>query len=289
MQLPNPFHQLIQSLVHLRQYSLFAPRISYAVHYLLWQLEVLRTRPLSLEGGPKLTVVLLSYKRVRNMQPIVRSLLRADFVERIIVSNNNPEYRIGEWITLRDERLRLVDQPRQTPAGIRFELARSEPGSYFLSIDDDVLLSPHQVKRLFQELLADPRVPHGIQGEEYLGPQVDSKGRALISWKPGIRRAERETDVINCVYAFTRQHLEEMFRQARALGQEMATLANGEDVLLSCSGLGRPRIHDLGPVLTCLSSHQVGVATWRTRQSFFHEREEMLFALRALRERRAVG
>lgn len=291
MMLPNPFHQVLHSLRHPGVYPFFPLRSAYVAQYALWQLELLRTLPPVAPGEPKLTVILLSYNRVRNMQPIVRGLLRSGVVERIIVSNNNPSYRIGEWISLRDERLELVDQPHKTAPGIRFEFARKAPGSYFLSVDDDVFLTPRQVQRLFQELRANPRMPHGIQGENYVGmnaPPGPGQKVRRIPWDLGLQRAERETDVLNCVYAFTREHVEEMFRLAGQLGRDVATLGNGEDILLSCSGQGRPRIHDLGRVLMCLSAHQLGVATYRTREHFFQEREELLFSLRALQDKRAL-
>src|ERR1044071_7341650 len=90
LKLPNPLHQLSESILHAPQYPLFAGRFGYAYRFLRWQHDACFGPRVSLEGPQKLTVILLSWKRVRNMQPIVRSLLHADFIDRIIVSNNNP-------------------------------------------------------------------------------------------------------------------------------------------------------------------------------------------------------
>jgi hypothetical protein len=250
-------------------------RPEYIRQFLRWKRRPATPPVCSYAGPEKLTVILLSYRRIRNMEPLVANLLHTDFVAKVIVSNNNPEYRIGEWIRLRDPRLHLIDQPQRTPAGIRFELARHEPGPYFLSIDDDVLLHPEQVLRLFEHLVADPSVPHGFQGEEYNPDHPRLWDVAL--------RGEREVDNLNCLYAFHKDHVIEMERLAGELGIDLGGLANGEDILVSAGGTGRPRIHDLGEVLICLSSHRAGVATWRSRRGFFHERQELFGKLRELK------
>ena len=134
MKVPNPLHALTQSVVHSSEYiwpeEFFAfPRLEYTTRFLRWQLNARWGPRVALEGAQKLTAILLSWKRIRNMQPIVRSLLRCDFIDRVIVSNNKPQYRMREELHLRDERLQLIDQPQPRAPGVRFELARSEPGS----------------------------------------------------------------------------------------------------------------------------------------------------------------
>lgn len=279
--IPNPYHELLASLRHLPQYRWAGSRSLYLYRYLRWRREVRRSSRLTISGPEKLTVILLSYRRVRNMEPIVEALLRAEFVEKIVVSNNNPEVRIADWIRLRDGRLHLIDQPRQAACGIRFELARAEPGRFFLCIDDDVLLSPEQVKRLFLALIARPEAPHGIQGENYVG---ESKQTFPPYWRVDLKGYEGQVDNINTVYGFTRDHLAEMERLAGVLELgSVAELGNGDDVLLSASGTERPYIHDIGPVALCLSSHRIGVATWATRPRFFTDRKVLFLKLRALR------
>jgi hypothetical protein len=282
MRLANPLHELVQSFLHVPQYGVFAGRVPYLVSYLRWRSAALRGERLPWSGEPRITVVLLSYKRVHNMDTLVRNLLRADCVQHLVVSNNNPDYRISDWVQVEDARLRLVDQPRRTPPGIRFELARQAPGDYFISVDDDVLLYPEQLESLFKSLLAQPEVPHGVQGEKFLGRSGTRRAGPFGDWQPGCF-GETEADVINTVYTFTRKQLEALYRLASALGKEVATLANGEDVLLSMSGQGRPRVHDVGAVGQCLSWCRAGVATWRSRQAFFQERTVLFESLQALK------
>lgn len=295
MKLPQPLYQLADSLLFFWKYGaapLLHPwRTLYVSRYLRWQHDARFGPRVGLDGPQKLTIILLAWKRMHNMEPIVRSLLRADFVERIIVSNNNPEYRIADWISLRDERLHLVDQPKATAPGIRFEIARSEPGAYFMSIDDDIFLYPEQVKRLFQALLERPGAVHGTQGERYVGEAGGERiGDQLIhfGWQVNIRQREEQVDVLNTVYTFSREHVTRLYERAEQLGIEVPELANGEDILLSASGTERPWVHDVGPVAECISYCRYGVSTWRTRRHFFKERTELLLALRGHEERRSA-
>lgn len=284
MKVPQPFHQLAQSLLHGPRYfgsPVFPWRTLFLMRYLKWQRQAHHGPRVSLDRPEKLCVILLAWKRPYNMEPIVRALLRADFIDRILVSNNNPGQRISEWISVRDDRLRLVDQPRPQAPGLRFELARNEPGRYFMSIDDDVFLTPQQVKQLFVELLRRPQAPHGLQGECFVGdaPGGRRPGVVIEGWQLALRGREEQVDAINTVYTFTRDHIEALYRRAERLGIDVAEMSNGEDILLSASGTERPWIHAVGSITECISSTQSGVATWRTRANFFQERTQLFHAL----------
>jgi hypothetical protein len=283
MRIPNPYYELFNSLVYTRQYRWgrwWGARSDYWVGYRHWRRAIRSSPRLSIPGPEKLTVILLSYKRVRNMEPIAEAALRCDFVEKVVVSNNNPEVRIGDWIRLRDERLVLVDQPRRTPPGSRFRLAREEPGFFFLSIDDDVLLTPEQIRILFAGMVARPGAPHGILGENYAG---DAKPGYPPYWEVNQLGRDMQVDTLNTVYGFNRGHLNEMARLAECLGIDLDEMGNGEDVLLSASGAERAWVHDVGPVALCLSSHRAGVATWASRPRFFTDRKDLFLNLRELR------
>jgi len=278
--LPNPWHELRESLTHLREYPWLSGRLRYLWNFTRWQSQVRQQglRPVP-DGAPRLTVILLSYRRVRNMEPLVDSLLRTGLVGHVIVSNNNPAYRISDWVRLRDERLQLVDQPVRRYAGVRFELARSAPGDYFASIDDDIFLLPSQLESLFGTLLAEPDVPHGLQGESYDGGHGPQETQG---WRVNLRGDQR-VDSINRVYFFTRAHLNELYRLAGLLGLEVGDMANGEDLLLSSSGRARPLVHEVGQVTDCLSACRRGVAISWTHQNFFQERTALLARLRSLK------
>jgi hypothetical protein len=289
VQLPNPLHQLVRSV---RQRELLpggwlnTDRLKYPWRYLRYLRHLARRPVVRWEGPERLTVILLSFARPENMEPLVRGLLCADFVRKVVLSNNNPAYRMADWLRVRDERLVVLEQPRRTPPGVRFTLAAAEPGEYFITIDDDVFLRPEQLKTLFARLLASPAVPHGVQGQDCLErpPARPPRGTHWqAGWLSGVLGQTREVDVLNRVYAFTRAHLETYLALASRLGLEAAEISNGEDILLSASGAGRPWIHAVGTVADCLSSNMKGIATWATREHFFDERLALYQRVQRLR------
>ncbi|HEY0092999.1 MAG TPA: hypothetical protein VGB96_01690, partial [Archangium sp.] len=101
-------------------------------------------------------------------------------------------------------------------------------------------------------------------------------------WRPGVE-GNVTADVINGVYFFTREHLEELFRLADALKLDVPNLFNGEDILLSFCGTERPRIHTVEPrTVNCLTEARRGVATF-TQEDFYPRRTELFLALRKLK------
>jgi len=268
LRLPDPVYRFVDTLVYRNDCNLGGP--GYYREYLKWRWHISTNNSVGTLPH-KLTVILLSFKRVRNIQLIVQGLLKLPFVETIIVSNNNPEYRIEQWIHFKDPRVRLINQPKPTPPGIRFELARGESGKYFLTIDDDVFLYSHQLTTLAKALMDDSLSPCGIQGENReFGTQ--NNGQRSEGWHSGISGFDGRVDVINRVYAFTREHLDEMYQLAARLNIEVGALANGEDLLLSFSGYSKPRLIKVGRILGCLSENREGIATWTSRAGFFAER-----------------
>ena len=233
----------------------------------------------------KCAVVLLSHNRPQNLPLLVQGALQNSFVSRVIVSNSNAKFRIRDWVTINDPRVVLIDETTSTAPGRRFVLAGQAPGDYFITIDDDIFLTPPQWAAFFETLLADPEVPHGITGHIYRPGVPFTNGSEFHH----IESVEAEVDVLIGAYAFTRAHLKCMFAMAEALGiSSMADVANGEDVMLSFSGLRAARIHDLGPVFLCASTSLPGVALWATRQAFWSERVSLFESTRRVRLAMAV-
>ena len=246
------------------------------------RLRVALARPAPGRSHPdrSAVVVLLSHNRPQNMPLIVRCALRNAWVKKLIVSNSNAKLRIGEWIDVQDERLVLIDESRPTQPGHRFTLAAESGGEYCLSIDDDIFLAPRQWTALFERLVAGDSVPHGITGNMFLPGSISGNGSPFHH----LSGAEQEVDVLIGAYAFTKQHLERMFALAGAVGiGRMSDLRNGEDVLLSFAGAGRPQTHAVGPVLTCASESAPGVALWQSHANFWDERVGLFQRARAAR------
>lgn len=256
---------------------------------LLWNATTLRLA--LLQSAPKITgpekrcvVVLLSHNRPQNLPVLVQAALKNSFVSKVVVSNSNAKVRIREWITVSDPRLVLVDETGPTLPGHRFVLADREPGEYFISIDDDILLTPRQWTAFFERLLADPEVPHGTTGHIYRPGVVFTNGSEFHH----LENVDADVDVLIGAYAFTRTQLERVFRMAEALGiGSLSGVGNGEDILLSFAGTRAPRIHNLGSTFLCASTSLPGVALWTTRQAFWAERVSLLEKVRVTR--RALG
>jgi len=230
----------------------------------LWLLRRQLNLRESVPGNEKLCVVLLSYKRMRNMCHIVDSLLLCDFVHEIILSNNNPEVRMEDFMRIRDPRLRIINQSVRCLPNKRYELARDLDADYFLCIDDDLFLTPGQVRKLFMALIENPAVPHGVIGQDFL---ID--GEKIHPCKRLCRKS-RETDVIMWAYAFTREHLVRYFRLLDQLNIDSADLLS-DDMFISFSGKGRARCENLGNMLRCGSSDDEDKAIWMER-GFFEQR-----------------
>lgn len=243
-------------------------RVRWWRHYLLWRLRIAMPASQTPREGPAVTAIVLNYLRPGNIDPIVRGLLRVGRLQRIVVLNNSPERPLAPRLRVRDPRLELLDQPppwlTTRRPGSRFELARKDPNSIFLAVDDDRFLYPSQADRLLRELLKTPEVPHGLFGQS-----DDLQGDP--------QRGRRRLRILNQIYAFTRQHVERYFELIEAVAGNQ--LECGDDIVLSFSGPARPWAHDFGPVLKCPTSNQPGVAV-QTRPDFRKLRAQLVSQLR---------
>jgi hypothetical protein len=225
------------------------------------------------------TVVILSYKRMQNIGSIVRSALLCRFVDRVVVSNNNPDVDLVPWLRLADPRLQLVQHTERRGPSYRYDVARAHPSDFYLCIDDDVFPSPWQLRHMLRALVDDPSVPRGPKGQNY------DAGRNKLTWV-GHRgyawrdRTER-VDVIVQIFAFTRAHLDRYFDVLKALGEDNAAIHASEDVILSMTGAGRPFADDIGHLLQCSTGVDPAVALWR-QEGADDYRKELFHRVRAV-------
>lgn len=206
----------------------------------------------SLPVKGKLVVVVLAYQveRMKNVESLIRSALKCTFVEKVIVSNNNPQLHIRNWVKLTEPRLILLDQSVRRGAGYRWELIRRESADFCLAIDDDILLFPKQIARLTGHLIAQPTVPHGLAGETDSGY---------------IQQQETAVNFLCQVYAVSRQLVQAYFDRVQAIRFLDPTAAEkveffGDDLVISSAGADLPLIHNIGVVLRCTTASQNGVA-----------------------------
>jgi hypothetical protein len=125
---------------------------------------------------------------------------------------------------------------------------------FYLIIDDDLLVTPSQIDSLCRNLYRDPQTVHGLFGSRYslseeLYPSVY------------VKEADDNVDILNRIYAFSRETLERAFLISdwlvnmyphKYLGNSSSSLQD-DDIVLSFSGLSRPRVHRLGKVATDVS------------------------------------
>jgi hypothetical protein len=224
----------------------------------------------------RLSVILPSYARPRNIDLILSAVVACDFVSEIIVSNNNPAVPLEQFLHVHDPRIRIVHQPRRTPASVRFDLSRHAAEPWILAIDDDIFPSARQVRSLFERLVAAPHAVHGYGGEIWGDPPAKATYRAIL--RP---RGTVGVDSLIWAFAYTRDHVETYFDMLAQLGIENAELKSSEDVPLSFAGRGPALIHGVGPICRCPSESEPEIATWM-RPGFFEHRRELVARCRAI-------
>jgi hypothetical protein len=236
-------------------------RIAFLRSLLRWHREAKKKSRQEIGDRSPFTVILQSYKRPWNIEPMAKLLLRFDSVERVIVSNNNPDVHLRLHID--DPRLQVINQPHRYPASLFALLALHEAqkgAQYFLTIDDDLLLFPDQIEALMHSLTHDPAAVHGVVGQI-----LADDGRVLAQHLTG----QSAVDVLNRAYAFTADHIRRYVEILEQLGYETeeqkAQLRFGSDIVLSASGKRKPCIHDVGRLLSCPSAAQKGTARFREK------------------------
>lgn len=232
------------------------------------------------DGDEKLTVVVASFVRPENIQLIVDSLVKCLFVDKIIITNHNPDIKMEDYIRATDSRVNILNSPTRKPPGYRFDVAVNSPGHYFHIHDDDVHMYPEQLRWLFRHLLDDPSVPHGFHGTRFV---TESESRGPISMYHVARR-EDWVDVLHQGYAVTRSHIERMMHLRSLIissedynDDHPDTFA--DDILISQGGTGKARIHNLWPIVTCPSSLEPSVAV-SGQQDFGMKRAKLYLYLK---------
>ena len=72
---------------------------------MLWQVNGLIGREIGWDLPQKATVLITYFnpERMEHMDAQVRNILKCDFVERVIISNHNPDVRIDKLVKVRDK------------------------------------------------------------------------------------------------------------------------------------------------------------------------------------------
>jgi hypothetical protein len=224
----------------------------------IWILNGHFGRYFTIDIKQKVIVIIPSYsiERVKHVEPQVRSLLKCDFVAKIIVSNHNPELLIEDWVKIKDARLTLINQPTRRGCGYGWIVASKANPEFLISIDDDLLIFPAQLAKLFTQLVEQPEVPHGYAG------RLNSKY---------YQNKEMEVDNLLQIYAVTGTHLRKYLELVEAITSHNYSSYESiefwaDDILISQTGTKKPIIHNLGFLLRCPTANEPGVATYKNEE-----------------------
>lgn len=221
------------------------------------------------------TAVILSHRRPFNIDLHVRAALLSRRVQRVVVSNNNPDVDLRDVVDVRHPRVVLRDD-YGINANRRHLLANEYGGSAILAPDDDTFLRPQTMDELVARVEARGRSPLTTQGQLWDG----SRWRGNVLAPP-----ERYVDVANRVYAYTVAQAEMALDLARELELPPGSRAFAEtpvdDVLLSFSG-DAPALLVHAHFLNCATATDAQVSTYR-QGGFTSIREATIQRLRQFR------
>ncbi|MEL7035792.1 MAG: glycosyltransferase family A protein [Cyanobacteria bacterium J06592_8] len=228
--------------------------------YQKWSLERYISSPLDLETDKKVTIIVPSYhaSRARNLEPLIRMALKCNFVEKIIISNHNPDIKLEDWVKTNDSRVKLINHSVRRGCGYGWIVASQEKNAdYFIVIDDDMLIYPQQLAVLFQQLINQPEIPHGFIGRRADGEYVMSQ--------------ELEVEFLYNIYAVTQTHIQNYLEYTKEIidngyASQESIEYWADDIVVSKSGIGHPRIHQAGSIRQCKTTKTSGVATFTENQ-----------------------
>lgn len=231
-------------------------RYARRIKYLFWKTNGYFGRRITLEIPQKVTVLITYYNplRMEHIDPQIRNILKCQFVDKIFVSNHNPEIQIEDMVKIRDERLVFLNQKTQRGCGYRWIIANEINPEYLIVVDDDILLFPSQLRTLFENLIKEPEIPHGISGMLHL-----DDGEFEFHEKENM-----QVDYLCETYAVSRQNLhrylelESFVTKDDSLSKMIESSA--DFMLISQTGSQNPKIHNVGRLFRCPTFNEPGVA-----------------------------
>jgi hypothetical protein len=249
----------------------------YWVKTAIWILTGYFDRQITINTPQKVTVLITYFNpvRMKNINHQIRNILKCDFVERLIISNHNPEVHIQDRITVKNARITVQNQTVKRGCGFRWQVASEFAFEHLIVIDDDFLLSSSQLADLFQVLIAQPDIPHGLSGMNL----VPSGGYEFLD------RQSREVDFLCEIYAVTRGQLNRYLDITSIITNDekiaKSVDSTADFLVISRMGTSKPKIHDLGRIFRDQSFKMEGVAVHKD-QTFDQNVEHVLNAIQNL-------
>lgn len=213
-------------------------------------------------GTGKVTSILLSWKRPRNLSVISRELSRSPLVDEILIWNNNPAVKI------RPASAAVINAPRNFFCLPRYSLVPLAKNETIWFQDDDVLVTVEQLQIIFHAYMADPTRIYGIRGRN-----LDREGHYLTETVIG------ECDIIlGQAMLFHRSLVSHMFDMLWKLPQVTVE----DDVVFSLSCKRRHLAVSVGRIADLGSDD--AVALWH-QPDHFEKRQEIVDLMRNSQER----
>jgi hypothetical protein len=197
----------------------------------------------------------------------LRNILKCDFVEKVIISNHNPEIKLDFLIKVSDERVTIINHNVRKGCGHRWLVAIAYSPEYMIIIDDDLLVFPWQLRQLFEALVANPEIPHGFAGMVH-------HENGFLEYR---ERKDQLVDYICEIYAVTKVHLKRYEVLKERLLHINPSLNKTIDfmtdfIVISTMEGQKPKIHNAGRLFRCPTYNQADVAVHKD-----HEFSEAIF------------
>lgn len=234
--------------------------LTRTLRYKIWELNGYIGPKHSLNIPEKATVIVTYYNpaRLKHIEPQIRNILKCDFVEKVVISSHNPDVHMNDKLCVKDQRLVFLNQEVKRGCGHRWFVAKTFEPEYLIVIDDDLLLFPWQLAKVFTALVSEPEVPHGLAGMSRVA------GDSLIY----LESVNADTDYLCEMYAVTIKHLKRYLelRQMVAQDETTAKLVDSamDFMVISHTGAHRPKIHRVGRIFRCETFKQTRVAVHKT-------------------------
>ncbi len=219
-----------------------------------------------IKSEPKVSAIIPVYspERLRNVKRQIELLKKCDFIERIVISNHNPDIKLKQVLEDSDDRIVVVDQNTRRGCGYQWLVLKTFQPDLIFSIDDDMLLFPFQLVKVLEELESNPGVPHGVAG-----------------WSGRVYLKNQEVCVnrLTQFYAITIEHLGNYFELVDAIASGDGDIKEliefwGDDLVISRTGSDLPRIHKVGVIIQDRTATKLGVATF-TYDGFLDNRKKV--------------
>lgn len=220
----------------------------------MWVLNGYIGRTVSVDIPQKVTVLITYYhpSRMEHINPQIRNILKCRFVEKLVISNHNPDVNIEEKVKIKDRRIQCINQTIRRGCGYRWIVANELTPEYLIVVDDDILFFPAQLAKLFKRLVSEPMMPHGITGMLNLeNLQYHEKKDMTV-------------DFLCEAYAVTGEQVSRYMELRRLVGAKDGMLemidSAADFMLISRTGSYKPKIHNVGRLFKSDTFKQVGVA-----------------------------